>query len=137
MKMLIARLLVFTLFATPSVSVCADLSKSTYELVLAGKVCQEEQDNQQLNCDYRIGKDLHFTVVGVGLPDTGITFIKSSFEGDFYATYGLQHGCVIVKRGKQGRSTTKPGLGSFADYAFVSPRNGKVYQSWRECKDGM
>jgi hypothetical protein len=107
---------------------------STYDIVLSGKVC-EERDNQTLSCRYRIGNGLHFSIDGIGQPDTGITFLKSSFYGDFYATYGLLHGCVIIKRGPKGiTSQNFDGVGSFFDYAFVSPKNGKVYKDWEECK---
>jgi hypothetical protein len=100
---------------------------STYEIALSGKVCKEG-DTQAISCEYRIGDGLHFSIDGIGQPDTGITFMKSSFNGDFYATYGLLHGCVIIKRGpKSVTSSNFTGPGSFTDYAFVSPKNGKVY----------
>jgi len=63
--------------------------KSTYELVLSGKSCKESS-LQSIDCDYRVGKDLHITIAGIGQPDTGITFVKSSFDGDFYATFGMR-----------------------------------------------
>jgi hypothetical protein len=30
--------------------------------------------------------------------------MKSSFDGDFYATFGLLHGCVIAQRGTKAWS---------------------------------
>ena len=93
---------------------------------------------QQIECEYTVGTGLRFSLVGIGLPDMGITFWKSSFEGDFYATYGMRHGCIIVKRGKKARSNTAlSGPGSISDYAFVSPKNGKVYRGWQECEVGF
>jgi hypothetical protein len=107
---------------------------STYDLVLAGKKC-ETGTNQTLSCEYTVGNGLKFTITGIGQPDTGITFMKSSFDEDFYASYGLLHGCVIVQRGTEGvKSEDALEAGSFADYAFVSPRNGKVYKSWNQCQ---
>ena len=118
--------IVFFLFA----SISAAESLSTYEIVLKGKACRESV-NQVLSCEYRIGKKLYFSIDAIGSPYTGITFMKSSFNGDFYATYGLLHGCVIIKRGQKGiTSLDSVGPGSFTDYAFVSPQNGKIYKNW-------
>lgn len=112
-------------------------AQSTYELALAAKSCKEGV-SQGMSCEYKIGKDLHFSIDGIGMPDTGITLMRSSFDGDFYATYGLSHGCVVVKRGPKGTTSNAiSGLGSMADYAFVSPGSGKVYTTWEECRSGF
>ena len=102
---------------------------SAYEDTLAGKVCKISS-NQQMNCVYKIGKDLEFSIDGIGTPDTGITFLRcKGIEGDYYATFGLMHGCVIVKHGA--------GSDHFGmDFAFVSPKNGNVYKTWEDCKMG-
>jgi hypothetical protein len=97
----------------------------TYDAVLAGKTCSEVQ--QQLNCKYRVGKSLSFEIVGIGMPDTAVTFYRVDWDGDYYASLGIMHGCVIVKPGKK----TEDGFA----FAFVSPGNGKVYRSWEECRD--
>jgi len=116
----------------------AFLDDSTYNLTLAGKSCKTSDHSQTLSCEYTVGTGLHFTIDGIGDPDTGITFMKSSFDGDFYAIYGMLHGCIIVKRGPTGYSDSAvSGPGSFSDYAFVSPKNGKVYRNWQECKLGF
>jgi len=109
----------------------ADTIKKTYDIVLAGKSCKETS-TQMLNCSFHVGNDLYFTIDGIGAPDTGITFMKSSFKGDYYATYGLLHGCVIVKKGLKYKE-----FGAVFDIAFVSPKNGKVYRSWGECQTAM
>ena len=98
-----------------------------YELTLKGKQCQETS-SQQLGCEYRIGKTLYISIDGIGRTDTGITFMKSDVNGDFYASIGVLHGCVIVKR-------NPPDLDPpfTSDYAFISPRSGKVYRTWTEC----
>lgn len=112
-------------------------AESTFELVLAGKSCKEGL-TQGIDCEYKVGKGLHFSINGIGMPDTGITFMKSSFDGDFYATYGLSHGCVVVKRGPEGTTSSAiSGPESMTDYAFVSPRSGKVYTTWEKCKAGF
>jgi len=97
-----------------------------YELTLKGKQCQETS-SQQLGCEYRIGKTLYISIDGIGRTDTGITFMKSDVNGDFYASIGVLHGCVIVKR--------NPKLADLHayNYAFISPRSGEVYRTWTEC----
>jgi hypothetical protein len=108
----------------------AQAEKSVYELTLKGKQCQEKS-GQPLACEYRIGETLHISIDGIGQIDTGITFMKSDFDGDFYATVGVLHGCVIVKHGLKHI----PRQNAF-DFAFISPRTGKVYTTWQECGSG-
>ena len=103
---------------------------STYDLTLKGKQCKEGL-NQQLDCDYKIGDDFHLSIGGVGQSDAGVTFIKSNLNGKYYGTFGILHGCVIVKTGT--KNTTKNPF----DFAFVSPINGKVYKDWESCKIGQ
>ena len=55
-------------------------SESTYDLILNGKECKEFQ-NQQMNCNYRIGSDFWLSLAGVGTPVVGVIFMKSEFEG--------------------------------------------------------
>lgn len=103
---------------------------STYELTVKGKLCQEST-TQSIECNYKVGKSLHITIVGLGDPDAGVTFMRSDFSGDFYATFGMQHGCVVVKPNVKNLSP-----GSFPTFAFISPKNGKVYKTWEECQSG-
>jgi hypothetical protein len=57
---------------------------SAYEDTLSGKRCKET--NQQINCNYKVGKDLEFSIDGIGLPDTGITISHSKgVEGGMVA----------------------------------------------------
>ncbi|UTW45422.1 hypothetical protein KFE80_00355 [bacterium SCSIO 12696] len=101
----------------------------TYKDVLAGKVCKES-DIQQLDCEYKVGKDLNVYIAGIGLPDTSITFYASSYDGDYFARVGVLHGCIIVVPGKAASR------GIVGEQAFISPVNGKVYQNWQSCKQG-
>ena len=105
---------------------------STYDLTLKGKQCKEGL-NQQLNCDYKIGDDFHLSIAGIGQSDAGVTFMKSNFNGKYYGTFGILHGCVIVKTGI--KNITKNPFDF--DFAFVSPINGKVYENWESCKTGQ
>lgn len=103
---------------------------NTSDAVMSGKRCYSASGGlQAITCEYRVGQDLYFTIDGVGEAEAGITFMRSNFDGDFYATVGALHGCVIVKRGL--KHIAEP----FLDYAFVSPKNGKVYRNWKECAE--
>lgn len=100
-------------------------AESTFDVVVKGKACKEESD-QQITCKYNVGNSLEIWVAGVGNPDTGITFARSDFyKGDYYATYGMMHQCIIIKKRK-----------FFLDMAFISPKNGKIYHDWPSCKEG-
>ncbi len=103
---------------------------STYDLTLKGKKCKEEI-NQQLDCDYKIGEDFHLRSAGVGLSEAGVIFMKSNYNGKYYGTFGILHGCAIVKRG------VKNTINNPFDLAFVSPINGKVYKDWESCRVGQ
>jgi hypothetical protein len=127
---------IFLLFLIPLPPSLFAGETSTYDTVLAGKACGPS-GTQEVRCTYRVGNDLHFTVDGIGGLWTDITFIKSSYEGDFYATYGLGHGCVVVKRGKSNwENPGCGGPGSAFDYAFVSSKTGDVYRDWQDCMKG-
>ena len=102
-----------------------------FDAVLAGKACRDDESTQALTCEYKVGTGLHFLIEGLGQPDTGITFLKSSADDDFFASFAILHGCVIVSRGERGRTPA-----DVLDFVFVSPKNGKVYRSWEECKEG-
>ena len=94
-------------------------AKSSYALALEGKNCETSALDQTISCEYIVGTGLTFAIVGIGLPDTAITFMKSSFDGDFYATFGLLHGCVIIKRGTKGvESEDAFEPGGIADFAL-------------------
>jgi hypothetical protein len=103
-------------------------AQSTYEVVLKAKSCSEW--NQQTNCDYKIGSSFWLSISGIGQPDTGVTFMKADFDGIYYGTYGVMHGCIVIKPGKANKTK------NLADFAFVSPKNGKVYSDWKTCQAG-
>lgn len=113
-------------------------SGSTYDLVIQGSRCAQStvpyQSSAQLECSYKVGTGLRFTIAGVGQDDAAITVDHADgLDSDFYFTFGIMHGCVIVKRGflKQPPEL-RGGLPGF-DMAFVSPRTGRVYKTWEEC----
>jgi hypothetical protein len=105
--------------------------QTTFDLAVKRKSCVE-QSSQQVDCSYRIGKDFWLSIAAVGRTDAGITFMKSDFNGKYYGTVGVAHGCVIVKTGSgsgSGNGTRNP-----FDLAFISPKNGKVYRDWQSCQ---
>jgi hypothetical protein len=114
-------------FLATTLSCSQVFGQTTYELVLKGKSCTE-QKSQQVDCNYKIGTHFWLSIAAVGSSDAGITFMKSDFNGKYYATVGVAHGCVVVKTGV-ANTTSHP-----LDLAFVSPRNGKVYQDWQSCQ---
>jgi hypothetical protein len=100
---------------------------STFDIVQKARACSRSAiDSTQTDCEYKVGKSLRFSVAGVGTDDAGIVFAKSDADGDFFASMGMLHGCVIVWPGR-----TSPSL---IDLAFVSPVNGKAYRDWPSCK---
>lgn len=105
-------------------------ASSAYDATVAGSKCGQMDVGQkaaQLNCDYTVGKGLAFSIAGVGQDDAGITVTRAEgYSSDYYFTFGLGHGCVIVKPGEAAQ-------GSSFEMAFVSPKNGRVYHTWREC----
>lgn len=121
---LLGALLVLVVHVEPALA-----QPTTHDIVVAGMKCKQNSMGS-LECDYRVGRTLHVNIAGVGDKDASITFFASSFEGDFYASVGIMHGCVIVKPGK---AVQGPGV---LDFAFVSPRSGKVYTDWESCQRG-
>lgn len=101
----------------------------TYDAVVKGMSRKQSSiAGLQLDCDYRVGQDLHFVIAGAGQDDAAFTVLRTAgYDGDYYATFGVLHGCVIVKPGSRSR---RPAL---LDMAFVSPTDGKVYRTWQEC----
>jgi hypothetical protein len=84
---------------------------------------------RQRECHYAIGRSLRFSVVGVGEPDAAVNVLKSDADSDFYLSFGIQHGCAIVW--PTGKAPERFQL----HLAFVSPRTGRVYDTWQQCRD--
>ena len=124
---MIRRLCVVGLLITVATVHAAPGRSSTYDAIITGMKCKQNSMGS-LECDYHAGRSLYFNIAGVGDKDASITFFASSFEGDYYGSVGVLHGCVIVKPGKALEGT------AMFDFAFVSPRNGKVYMDWQSCQ---
>ena len=105
-------------------------AQSVYDAVVAGMSCKQAM-NGPMHCVYKVGQGLEFSITAVGAEDAGISFLRSNIAADFYARFGVQHGCVIVAAGESAPTwAADPGK----DFACVSPRNGRVYRSWQQCK---
>jgi len=97
---------------------------STYDQLLSSKKCKEAYD-QNISCIYKAGKSLIIEITGVGTSVAGIIFSKSDLNGDYYGSYGVSHGCVIAQNSNE-----------LLDIAFISPKNAKIYKTWKECMNG-
>jgi len=102
---------------------------NVYEAVLAGKKCQEGT-SQNLSCRYKVGQSLDFEIGPFGDPYNTITFYRSDYNGGYYAKFGMLHGCVVITPGVNEKRW-------LSDFAFVSPKNGKVYRDWVKCQTGL
>lgn len=105
----------------------------TYEAVLAGMKCKQEQVTApQFDCEYRVGKSLRVVASGLGENGATFTIMKSDFDGDYYVSVGGMgnHDCAIVK---PGGARPVHAANTFWDIAFISPRTGKVFTTWQEC----
>ena len=120
----LAALVAVAAFAVPALG-----QPSTHDIVVSGMKCRQNSMGS-LECDYRVGRTLHVNIAGVGDKDASIIFMASSFKGDFYASVGVLHGCVIVKPGETNKDQ------GILDVAFISPRSGKVYNDWESCQQG-
>ena len=101
---------------------------TAYEDTSKGKSCKEYQ--QQLGCEFKVGKDLEFSIDAIGTSYTTITFMRVNYSGDYYVKYGLLHGCLVIGHGKNSPLFMQ-------DFAFVSPKAGKVYKNWEACQGGL
>lgn len=79
-----------------------------------------------MDCDYKVGKSLRFSVSGVGQQDVVINFLKVDSDEDFVASIAPLHGCIVVR-------ATHTRSDSTASLAFVSPQDGKIYRNWNTC----
>jgi hypothetical protein len=100
-------------------------ANKTYEAVIQGMSCKQ-QASGRMDCEYRVGKSLRFTIAGVGQSDVVINFFKVNVDDDFFASVAPLHGCVVV-RPAAARSDT------ISQLAFVSPQDGKIYRNWNTC----
>lgn len=106
------------------------MAQTAYEAAARGASCNQDTSGAR-SCHFTIGHDLEIAIAAVGEPDVGISFLRSNQNGDFYGRFGRMHGCVIVMAGAHAPEAARTAAGVAA---FISPRNGKVYQTWQECR---
>ncbi len=96
----------------------------TYSAIVAGRDC-EERSSHDMDCTFRVGRDLELWINGIGQNDTEISFVNSRSEGDYYGLYDMRRRCVVVKPGRDSRHH---------DVAYISPADGRPYTSARDCE---
>jgi hypothetical protein len=102
-----------------------------YQAVVAGMNCKQSTSTpDQMECEYRVGKDLHFVIAAVGEPSATFTIFEADWNGDYYVSYASLHGCVVVNKGFGKRNSDEPML---PEFTFVSLQTGKVYDTWPAC----
>ena len=106
-------------------------STDIYSLVTNGMRCNQggtgTSADTQMVCEYSVGDGLQFRILAVGAADAGIEFEKVLPSSPYRAAMSLKHGCVIVERQSSSNTASAP------QFAFVSPRTGKVYHTWQDC----
>ncbi len=100
---------------------------SVFDVVVQSASCKQDSNGRRI-CSYKVGKDLEFTILGVGDGDAHISILRSNWEGDYYARITLNKHCVIVAPGKARAPSAR-----MNDFAFVSPRTGKAHRTREEC----
>jgi hypothetical protein len=111
---------------TASLAQKADRPNPTYDAVVKGMSCKQRQTGE-MDCEYQVGQSLRFGISGVSQPDAAVMFYKVDAADEYYAGVIALHGCVVI------RPARSAGADSVARFAFVSPRDGKVYRDWQSC----
>lgn len=105
---------------------------TTFDAVQRGRICAPSQDDpRRVDCDFQVGQSLRFIIVGVGLPEGGLEFVKADYQGDYYGGTGFASRCVIIW---PGEATTKNQPSRAKDDAYVSPVDGRVYRDLPSCR---
>jgi hypothetical protein len=107
--------------ATP-VMISSD-GRTLLTIINASKKCEET--DRGIECSYQVGDFFKVSIADIGTESSGIHFEKSNSDMPIYASFGMLHGCVIVNRFE--------GTRGIPEWVFISPKNGNVYNSWREC----
>lgn len=102
-------------------------NRTLLTIINASKKC--EDTNTGIDCNYRVGDFFKVSIADIGTASTGVHFEKSSSDMPIYASFGVLHGCVIVNRFE--------GTKGIPEWVFISPKNGNVYNSWRECGEAL
>ena len=117
----------FFLIALSSLNLAGaqSLLNKMFELVVAGAECKQDLNNW-LNCNYKVGQNLKFSIKDAGGSDQVISFNHSDINDDYAAV--MYFGCIVVIPGHATKNHGKD------DNVYVSPKNGRVYQTRQECQ---
>ena len=69
------------------------LLNKMFELVVAGAECKQDLNNW-LNCNYKVGQNLKFSIKDAGGSDQVISFNHSDINDDYAAV--MYFGCIVV-----------------------------------------
>lgn len=131
LKSCLTLLLLLSSFACRNKGDAIPSTADIYTLVTNGMRCNQggagTSAETQMVCDYTVGDGLQFRIVAVGAPDAGIEFDKVLPNSPYRAAMSIKHGCVIVESASDSNAARVP------QFAFVSPRSGKVYHTWQDC----
>ncbi len=118
---------VFFLIAlsTSNLAGAQSLHNKMFELVVAGTECKQDLNNW-LNCNYKVGQNLKFSIKDAGGSDEVIAFRHSDWDDDYYAV--MYFGCIVVAPGSASKNYGED------DNIYVSPKNGRVYRTRQECQ---
>ncbi len=122
---LIATLIGVALMGCSEAAESVSQKLSLLTLLEKGRECRPSR--QGIECDYRLENYFHVSIAGVGTPGAGIHFLLSDARAPIYASVGTQHGCVIVNRLR--------GQNDAPEWAFISPNNGEIFDSWVDCQN--
>ena len=107
-------------------------SLSTYEVTSEQVTCKKNWLGRYI-CKYEIGKDLEIKIEGVGVVGAWVHVVRSiGKQGDFYPSLNNKVGCITIHRGIIGNN--EKDLTALTDLAFISTLDGRVYETWKECK---
>lgn len=109
----------------------AEALETPFEATRRGANCNLVPDGS-LRCFYTVGEDLRFELRRIGEPDVALRILRSLARGHYIADAELLSGCVFVRHGPEGVAAG----GLRFDYAFVSGRNGLVYDTLEDCRAG-
>ena len=102
----------------------ASAEESIAAKLMESKSCSENSSSQSRTCTYRIDSAFWVEITDIGSEYAAVHFMKSDYEeAPYYGSFATASGCVNV---------TKKGSG---DDAYISPKNGKIYKIWTECRD--
>jgi hypothetical protein len=115
---------IFLISVLATMSVNADWTDNQNNLLkttLEGRECTVH-DSEARGCNFKLGSDVHFEIVGVGLKDSAVLIhqAKRFQDADYYIMFGGVHGCIIVG-------------GPEMSHVFVHPQTAEVHKEYVNC----